>query len=172
MEIKMINNGQQRALLFRTVLLWCKFFIFGAALMPLGLFAVANTDSLVTQPTEQALSRDFQSLRKITGHFGGGEWNEQVDKWQGKKHQTMQQLLAQVVEGQYPAGKVAALMGEPDEVWRQSSDDYAQLVRMTEWQGQPEGELWAYHWRGRHDQLVFAFKEGKLTAAGWMFNWE
>ncbi|HLD66151.1 MAG TPA: hypothetical protein VJA19_08910 [Pseudomonas sp.] len=95
-----------------------------------------------------------------------------MDKWNGKKHQVMQELATQVIQGDYQAAQLIALMGRPDRVWSESDEGYTHLLQHTEWQGPAQGELWAYHWRGPHDQLLFALKDGKVTAAGWLLSWE
>ena len=117
-------------------------------------------------------AKELQTLRSITGHFGGGAWNDEVDRWNGKKHRLMQSLSTQVIQGEYQAAQLMALMGPPDRVWSKSDMAYPQLLQHTEWQGPAQGELWAYYWRGPHDQLLFALKEGKVTATGWLLSWE
>ena len=45
-------------------------------------------------------------------------------------------------------------------------------LRLTDWRGQPAGELWAYDWRGQHDQLLFAVEGEQVRAAGWLLMYE
>ncbi len=121
---------------------------------------------------ETAAAEQFQALRAVKGHFNGGTWNDRVDTWNGEKHQVMQSLQAQILRGEKQAADVTRLFGEPEQIWPESAEQYTQLVQRAQWQGRPTGELWAYYWRGQHDQLLIALKDGKVTAAGWLMAWE
>ncbi|WLQ14977.1 hypothetical protein O5O45_03410 [Hahella aquimaris] len=114
----------------------------------------------------------YRELREIKGHFSGGQWNEDVDKWQGKKHQVMQVLGAKVASERLDATHTRELMGAPDRTHQPGDQHFDTVIRMTEWKGKPQGSLWVYDWRGAHDQLVFAFDGDKLTASGWLYSWE
>jgi hypothetical protein len=118
------------------------------------------------------LAEQWQALRIKPGHFSGATWDDQVDKWQGAKHRLMQQLLELAWTERYDAAQLRALLGTPDRVWTPESDGYADWLRLTEWRGQPTGELWAYEWRGQHDQLLFAVEGEQVRAAGWLLMWE
>jgi len=48
-------------------------------------------DRLDPAPLEQ-LAADFRRLRTVPGHFGGGKWNDDVDRWMGTKHRLMLEL--------------------------------------------------------------------------------
>jgi hypothetical protein len=126
------------------------------------------------QPSAEAqrLAHEWQAMRAKPGHFTGGAWDDQVDKWQGAKHQLMQQLLDLAWSERYDATQLRALLGTPDRVWTPASLGYADGLRLTEWRGQPAGELWAYEWRGQHDQLLFAVEGEQLKAAGWLLMYE
>ncbi|KAG0330736.1 hypothetical protein BG000_011540, partial [Podila horticola] len=56
----------------------------------LGLLSTAVAAPVPPVEDVQALGKTFQDLRTIKGHFDGGEFNEDVDAFNGKKHQTMQ----------------------------------------------------------------------------------
>ncbi len=119
------------------------------------------------QPTP-ALSQQWQAMRIQTGHFDGAPWNDAVDRWQGAKHQLMQQLAHRAGQERWPADKLKGWMGPADQVLREADADHAQMLAQTQWQGSPGGELWLYRWRGTHDQLVMALKDGRVVAVGWM----
>lgn len=123
-------------------------------------------------PSEQRMAEEFLALRQIKGHFQGGEWNDAVDKWQGDKHRLLQQALAVILQGDYGSQQLRALLGEPDRVWSKAAPGYAQILEQTEWQGAPSGELWAYYWRGEHDQLIIAVEQDRAGAGGWLLAWE
>ncbi|MET1077700.1 MAG: hypothetical protein ABWY06_06735 [Pseudomonas sp.] len=139
-----------------------------SACQPLALKA----DGTAAATEETATAEQFQALRAVKGHFNGGTWNDRVDTWNGEKHQVMQKLQAQILRGEKQAADVRDLFGEPEQIWPESADQYAQLVQRAQWQGRPSGEIWAYYWRGQHDQLLVALKDGKVTAAGWLLAWE
>ncbi|MBS2037526.1 hypothetical protein JST97_21230 [bacterium] len=95
------------------------------------------------QPAD--LGREYQELRKQTGHFsGGGEWNEAVDQWKGRKHEVMARLGKLLENGERQS--LLATMGEPDA---------------------REGNLWIYYWRGRHDYLYFVLQGPRIVRSGW-----
>lgn len=116
----------------------------------------------------QQLAQQWHELRGKPGHFSGGQWDEQVDKWQGRKHQLMQQLFDLAWNERYTPSQLRSLLGAPDKVWTPTEAGYADWLRMTEWRGHPTGEFWAYAWRGQHDQLLFAVEGNQLKAAGWL----
>lgn len=97
-------------------------------------------------PQLRQLGQEFQALRGEKGHFtGGAEWNAAVDAWNGRKHQLMDQLKEALELGQSQE-TVRTLLGDPDEV---------------------QGHRWLYFWRGKHDYLVFRFKDGFTQGADW-----
>ncbi len=115
----------------------------------------------------------WAELRQVPGHFNGAAANPAVDRWQGEKHQLMQRLFEHSWQQALPEAELLKLWGAPDKIWPADDPKAATLVRMTEWRGEPAGRLLAYHWRGEHDQLLFAVDEqGILRAAGWMMVWE
>jgi hypothetical protein len=63
-------------------------------LVALSVIFLGLLSSVQAAPTPvedvQALGRTFQELRKIKGHFDGGEYNPDVDGYNGEKHQVMQ----------------------------------------------------------------------------------
>ncbi|SEK57282.1 hypothetical protein SAMN05216214_103189 [Atopomonas hussainii] len=118
-------------------------------------------------------ARRWAELRQVPGHFMGAAPNPAVDHWQGEKHQLMRRLFEYSWQQALPEAELLKLWGAPDKIWPADDPKAAALVRMTEWRGKPAGRLLAYHWRGEHDQLLFAVDEqGLLRAAGWMMVWE
>ncbi|MES2818216.1 MAG: hypothetical protein V4812_04435 [Pseudomonadota bacterium] len=137
-----------------------------------GLCACTNAQPLHADMASAVASQAFHALRSTAGHFAGGVWNEDVDRWNGKKHRAMEALLEQVRQGDYQSSQLIGLMGQPDRIWPESSGQYSQMLQQTQWQGVAQGELWAYHWRGEHDQLLFALQQGRVTASGWLLSGE
>lgn len=92
-----------------------------------------------------ALGEEYQELRKQKGHFtGGGEWNEAVDHWKGRKHEVMAELGLLLNHGK--TSELLAIMGEPDA---------------------RQDDQWVYYWRGRHDYLFFKVKGSQIVHSDW-----
>lgn len=119
-----------------------------------------------------ATAAEWTQLRQARGHFAGGEWHQDLDAWQGRKHQLMQELAERVLAARSDTPAVLALLGEPDSKVTVNQADYVDWQRRTEWQGRPGPLLWSYHWRGQHDQLLVSFSEGQVSAVGWLYAWE
>ena len=123
----------------------------------------------------------FRALRRVRGHFDGGRWNDDVDRWQGRKHVAMQGLAEQMLRAHAPATQLRQAMGEPDERLQPGQAAHARAVEQAQWLTSSDSEapikrntatLWLYRWRGRHDQLAFALEHERVIAAGWLHDWE
>ncbi|MEO4046987.1 hypothetical protein AAFN46_07820 [Pseudomonas sp. CAU 1711] len=121
---------------------------------------------------DAALAAEWRELRQVAGHHAGGPWRQDLDAWQGRKHQLMQSLAERLLAEKPDAAGVRALMGEPDRRVAAGAAEHADWLRRTQWQGEPDGELWSYHWRGDHDQLLVAMVGGRVGAVGWLYAWE
>jgi hypothetical protein len=123
-------------------------------------------------------AKDFAALRTVRGHFDGGSWAADVDRWQGRKHQLMQCLAAGLSAVGTPVERVVARMGEPDARVNCPSAECDGVIRLME--ARPDGEravangiqLWVYQWRGQHDRLVFSMREGRVTEVSWAYALE
>jgi hypothetical protein len=131
-----------------------------------------ETQQQVNARGAAATAAEWAQLRQAKGHFSGGEWRQELDAWQGRKHQLMQGLAKDVLAARGDAPDVLALMGEPDFKVVADQADYADWLRRADWQGTPGPLLWSYHWRGQHDQLLVAFSAGRVSAVGWLYAWE
>lgn len=125
--------------------------------------------------------REFRALRAVRGHFEGGAWNNDVDRWQGRKHVLMQRLAEQLLRQQASAAQVRQAMGEPDALLTPGQAAHARATQQAQWQGAAlaapssgsgAAVLWLYRWRGTHDQLALALAHDRVAAAGWMHQWE
>jgi hypothetical protein len=115
------------------------------------------------------LGDEFRALRNVPGQFNGGTWNDEVDQWLGRKHQTMLALEEGLVNGAYGRSQLTALLGPADHIV--TGGDALLFERI---QSLPEYETFAtsdeflvYEWRGTHDFLFFAIKDDRITASGW-----
>ena len=129
-----------------------------------GLTACASAGDRVP-----SLAAEFRAIRVQQGHFSGGEWNDAVDRFGGRKHEVMIELGRALADGKRTRAEVIALLGEPDAVlrptdamFRQSYDGRDPQVR----------ELLVYHWRGWHDFLYFASDGTRVHGADWWFAWD
>lgn len=138
--------------------------------------ALALAQGACAQPGRAAaideLAAQWRALRTQRGHFDGAAFNADVDRWQGRKHVLMQQLAAHALEQRLHSGALRRLLGTPDETWREGQGDHAAALQQARWQGTPRGTLAVFHWRGRHDRLVFALHADRVVAAGWLYTLE
>ncbi|KAF9353897.1 hypothetical protein BGX26_008346 [Mortierella sp. AD094] len=133
----------------------------------------------------QALGQSFQNLRKIKGHWDGGDSNPAVDNFNGEKHQTLQKLGEYFGKAGTPAADILVTMGEPDEI-KQTMDEAFQASLMPgpvlggaganvsanatgaglgdfsttmmpsgSSNAEPQVMYFVYKWRGNHDYLWF-----------------
>lgn len=102
-----------------------------------------------------ALTREFQELRKVKGHWQGGDSNPEVDSPRGRMRLVMGALAETL--GRLPMAKddLVSLMGLPDETRTAGSEE--QLV---------------YLWRNWHDYVYFVIRDGTLAGFQWWYAWE
>lgn len=126
-------------------------------------------------------ARTFRALRTVRGHFDGGRWRDDVDRWQGRKHVAMQNLADQMLRARASVALLRDTLGPPDSVMAPGDATLARALEQAQWLNadaattptRPDpSSLWLYRWRGGHDQLVFAIKHDRVVAAGWLHDWE
>ncbi|KAG0232520.1 hypothetical protein BGW42_008140 [Actinomortierella wolfii] len=104
-------------------------------------------------PKVKAAAKRYQELRKIKGHFEGGEWNDAVDSPQGEKYKVMK--ILQEYFGK-PGTSVRVLkgnMGEPDVACTEVGDKLALGQAKCRRDGQSVYLI--YKWRSFHDYVWF-----------------
>jgi hypothetical protein len=122
----------------------------------------------------QGMADAFRRLRAVVGHFNGGDWNDDVDRWMGKKHALMIELGERLGTGAYSRSQVVDLLGKPDAIARQGDALYDRIRDRGEFAG-PSGEVEAflvYHWRGEHDFMYLIVREEAILGAGWWYAGE
>lgn len=131
-------------------------------------------NSRACEGDDAQLAKEFAALRTVRGHFDGGNWTADVDRWQGRKHQLMQCLAAGLsAAAGTPVARVRERMGEPDARVECPSAACDGVVRLMEARGEgapvvaTARQLWVYQWRGNHDRLVFSVVGGKVSGVGW-----
>lgn len=116
-----------------------------------------------------SLASEYRVLRAQRGHFSGGEWHADVDRFGGRKHEVMIALAKKLGDCTHTLADVVALMGPPDEVFRRGEANF----RDTYGGGDARvREIAVYHWRGRHDFLYFTSDGVKVFGADWWFAYE
>lgn len=127
-----------------------------------------------TQEATQAMADEFRSLRAVRGHFAGGTWNDDVDKWMGRKHQLMIELGDRLGGGAYSRTRVVDLLGAPDATAHEGDELYDLIQDRAESEGPAGGayEFLIYHWRGAHDFLHFTSRGETILNSGWWYAGE
>lgn len=114
------------------------------------------------------LAAEFQELRATPGHFSGGTWNDDVDRWRGRKHQLMIALGSQLSTGEYSRATIVQLLGPPDASAGEGDPLFDQLYSLVSEETTADSyEFLVYHWRGTHDFLFFVCKGGTIIDAKW-----
>jgi hypothetical protein len=130
-------------------------------------------DDLVTDPIED-VAAEFRTLRETRGHFQGGTWNDDVDKWMGRKHQLMIQLDSRLGRGEYSKAQVIQLLAPPDLIAREGDDLFDLVNSLPDFEKPATGscELLIYYWRGTHDFLYFTSQDETIINSGWWYAGE
>lgn len=110
------------------------------------------------------LGAEFRVLRQQPGHFSGGAWNDDVDKWGGRKHQVMAELAKRLGDGKHSRAEIVAIMGSPDHTLRPGDTMYREAYGGDDPRVR---ELFVYEWRGMHDFLFFTSDGTHIFAADW-----
>lgn len=138
------------------------------------LSGCANLSARTATLTIAALAAEFQDLRAVRGRFDGADWNDDVDKWMGRKHQLMIQLGSQLGGGEYDAPQVIQWLGPPDQTAGPGDEAYELVSNLHEFT-RPDAdsyEFLIYHWRGEHDFLYFTIQGGNVIGSGWWYAYE
>ena len=131
--------------------------------------ASAPGDPAETRDAVEELAAEFRSLRTIKGHFEGGTWDDDLDKWMGRKHQLMIQLGSRLSAGQYSKTQVIQLLAPPDLTASEADDAFDLVSSLPEFEKPVTGpcELLIYYWRGMHDFLYFTSQGETIINSGW-----
>lgn len=110
------------------------------------------------------LGAEFRVLRQQPGHFSGGAWSDDVDRWGGRKHQVMTALAEALGDGKHTRAEVVAVMGEPDHVLTPRDPMFGQAYDGDD---RRVRELVVYEWRGMHDFLFYTSDGQNVFGADW-----
>ncbi len=123
-----------------------------------------------TRVQEQDL-REFRELREVRGHFAGGDWNEAVDKFDGRKHRLMKTLGIAAEQESWSVAELHLRLGSPD--LEPDTDRTLQNRLDSALGGKDKGEaIAAYFWRGNRDVLVFYRNSNGALAHAWWYAGE
>ncbi|MEM7277239.1 MAG: hypothetical protein AAF385_03860 [Pseudomonadota bacterium] len=115
--------------------------------------------------------REYRELRKIQGHFAGGDWNDAVDKFDGRKHRLMKSLGIAAEQESWSAAELRARLGSPD--LEPGTDGTLQQLLDSALSGDDTGAaIAAYFWRGNHDVLIFYQNSNGALAHAWWYAGE
>jgi len=114
---------------------------------------------------------EFRSLRAIKGHFEGGAWNDDADKWMGPKHQLMIQLGSRLGAGEHSKAQIIQLLAPPDLTASEGDDLFDLVSSLPEFENPAIGpyDLLIYYWRGAHDFLYFTSRGQTIINSGWWY---
>lgn len=120
-----------------------------------------------------SLANEFQALRDIPGQFSGGEWIDEVDAWQGHKHEVMLALGERLADGEYGRAQLTTLLGPADHIVTGGDPLFDLIQSLPEYETIAQSdEFLIYEWRGTHDFLFFASQEEQIIASGWWYAGE
>jgi hypothetical protein len=130
-------------------------------------------DELSMDPIEN-VAAEFRNLRQVKGHFEGGTWNDDVDKWMGRKHQLMIQLDSRLGTGEYSKAQIIQLLGPPDLTAGEGDELYNLVNSLPDFEKPATGpyEFLIYYWRGSHDFLYFTSQDEAIINSGWWYAGE
>jgi len=130
-------------------------------------------DDLATAPIKD-VAAEFRNLRKTKGHFEGGTWDDDVDKWMGRKHQLMIQLGSHLGAGEHSEAEVIQLLGPPDLIARDGDEAFNLVNSLSDFEKPVTDpyEFLIYYWRGTHDFLYFTSQGETIINSGWWYAGE
>ncbi|KAF9403864.1 hypothetical protein BGZ94_004487 [Podila epigama] len=148
-------------------------FVLVIALALVSLLSVVVAAPITALPIDdiQILGQEYQVLRTVKGHWDGGEFSEEVDAFNGKKHQVMQQLAAEFAKPGVLESKIVKTMGRPDSIPTRVLKELKK--------SEPEVTINMYKyivfkWRGYHDFLWFRIDDRthKVVQGEWYYALE
>jgi hypothetical protein len=129
---------------------------------------------MATVDAIKEIADEFKRLRAIEGHFDGGAWNDEVDRWMGRKHHLMIELGDRFGRGAYSRTQAIDLLGAPDAIAQERDALYHQIRDRGEFEGPTSDgiKFLIYHWRGEHDFLYLIAQGERILGAGWWYAGE
>ena len=112
---------------------------------------------------------EFRELRIINGHFDGGPWRNDVDRWMGRKHMMMEALRQRIDARDLGRQQLVEKLGPPDRILNENDPRFHTFVRDFNHSTENHGpvEILVYQWRGGHDFIYFVAVDERLVDSGW-----
>jgi hypothetical protein len=132
------------------------------------------TPTITVDTETKDLLTEYLALRHVPGQFSGGQWNEDIDSWLGRKHTVMLELETRLGTGDYSCTQLTDLLQQPDHSV-QGGDPLHDLIQTLPTYEPPQNEtahFLVYEWRGTHDFLFFVCEDGRITTADWWYAGE
>lgn len=117
----------------------------------------------------------YLALRPVLGQFNGGEWNDDVDRWMGRKHAAMLELGTALSGGNISCPQLTELLQQPDHTVQGGDDPLYELIQTLpayETSQEEAAQFLVYEWRGVHDFLFFVCENGRITGSDWWYAGE
>ena len=111
-----------------------------------------------------SLAREFKAFREQLKKQKTGEFNKDLDAWDGRLRVVMEELGKRLGTPGHTRDDIVSIMGKPDTVM---------VMRDQERKTPPIKETClVYFWRGWHDYLFFVCQKDTIKEAGWYFAGE
>ena len=134
----------------------------------------ATQENRISQIPLEQIAADFRRLRRVPGHFGGGKWNDDVDRWMGTKHRLMLELGTRLGHSKLSKSDVMQLLNPPDQIALKGDPLYQEIITHAGYNELLDTpyEFLIFYWRGRHDFLYFIFQGGNIIGSNWWYGGE
>jgi hypothetical protein len=136
--------------------------------------AANPTPTISVDAETRELIAEYLTLRPVPGQFTGGNWNEDVDLWQGRKHTAMLKLGTRLGTGDFSCSQLTQLMQQPDHTVQGGDSLHDLILTLPTYEpSQNEAaQFLVYEWRGTHDFLFFVCEDGRITGSDWWYAGE
>jgi len=159
---------------FSILIYWCLFICCLSSDTTGNHTFVAAEEFISTTEQLRQIASEFRDLRAIRGQYDGGTWDNDVDRWMGRKHKLMLQLSSLIAEGEYSKSEIIQLLNPPDHIAQKGDHFYDQIAALRDDNDlvSPSDEYLIYFWRGTHDFLFFTCKNRMIVRADWWYAGE
>lgn len=125
------------------------------------------------------LARDYRELRVKRRQLSPGARLKELDDYEGRLHQTLSALGAELGHPPRTERVVVECLGQPDAIFgNREMSNYLGIYNRT-WRGSTrkvnqrnDRKYLIYFWRGWHDFLFFISEGGIMVDHGWWFAYE
>lgn len=139
---------------------------------------LAHSTTMSKEEALQSLTEQWKVLRQVKGHFQDGDYDKDVDGFNGRKHLVMKEMHEILKSSS--TSEIMAALGNPDQVTETLEMNHTPLmmpgpVMPSDVAAQTgpmltSGPIYlVYYWRGNHDYLWFKIESssGRVVDSGW-----